>query len=64
MMCCALLIVRCVAEAWLLIPVCRFLKIKWRWDAFLVLQFIYPFYVVGIGLFSNFTAVTWKDRRI
>lgn len=59
-----ILFLRVVAEAWFLIPVCRFLKIQWRWDAFLVLQFIYPFYVVGIGLFSNLTTVKWKDRRI
>jgi cellulose synthase/poly-beta-1,6-N-acetylglucosamine synthase-like glycosyltransferase len=59
-----LLLMRFATEAWFLISVCRFLKVEWRWDAFLLLQFIYPFYIVGIGLFSNLTAVTWKDRRI
>lgn len=53
-----------VAECMLLIPVCVFLGARWRWDAFIILQFIYPFYVVGIGLFSNLTAVKWKDRNI
>jgi biofilm PGA synthesis N-glycosyltransferase PgaC len=59
-----LLVTRFAAEAFFLFPVCRFFNTRWHWGAFLVLQFIYPVYVVGTGLFSNLIAVKWKDRTI
>jgi poly-beta-1,6-N-acetyl-D-glucosamine synthase len=52
------------AELFFLFPVCRFLNVRWHWPAYFLLQFIYPFYVVGTGLFSNLISVNWKDRRI
>jgi cellulose synthase/poly-beta-1,6-N-acetylglucosamine synthase-like glycosyltransferase len=55
---------RAIAEAYFLKTVCRFLQVRWSWVAFLVLQVLYPFYVVGIGLFSNFLPNSWKGRRI
>jgi biofilm PGA synthesis N-glycosyltransferase PgaC len=30
---------------------------------FLTLQILYPFYVIAIGIFSNFTSYSWKGRR-
>jgi poly-beta-1,6-N-acetyl-D-glucosamine synthase len=59
-----LLVTRFAAEAFFLFPVSRFFDTRWHWGAFLVLQFIYPVYVVGTGLFSNLIAVKWKDRTI
>ena len=59
-----ILIVRFVMEAFFLHRVCSFLNVRWRWTAYIVLQVIYPLYVVGTGLFSNFIPVTWKNRKI
>lgn len=51
-------------EALLLTRVSRFLTVSWNWSAFLVLQILYPFYVVAIGLFSNFRSFEWKGRKL
>jgi biofilm PGA synthesis N-glycosyltransferase PgaC len=50
-------------EAVFLIPVCLSLKLRWRWLSFFVLQFIYSFYVVGIGILSQLKGYDWKGRR-
>ena len=47
-----------------LYQVCNFLKLKWSWTSFLMLQFIYPVYVLGIGIISNFWIAKWKDRLV
>jgi poly-beta-1,6-N-acetyl-D-glucosamine synthase len=60
----ALLAARFITESILLSGVCGFLRVRWQWGALIALQFIYPFYVVGTGLFSNLIAVKWKDRKI
>lgn len=44
--------------------VCFFLGIPWNWLAFMVLQFIYPFYVVTVGVSSNFLSYHWRGRKI
>ena len=44
--------------------VCAFLTVRWRSFAFLLLQFSYPFYVVFIGIASNFVSPLWKERKI
>jgi poly-beta-1,6-N-acetyl-D-glucosamine synthase len=59
-----LLVLRFTIEYFFLSSVCRFLKVKWRWTAYLLLQLFYPFYIVVTGLFSTFLPVTWKNRRI
>ena len=30
---------------------------------FVILQLIYPFYVIGIGVLSNFASFEWKGRQ-
>lgn len=55
---------RAIFEFLFLKKVCDFLKIRWRWDVFFVLQIVYPFYVVITGLFSNFMPNTWKGRKL
>lgn len=59
-----ILLIRATVEVIFLKRVCRFLRVRWRWDALVFLQLFYPIYVVVTGLFSNFMAVTWKNRRI
>jgi biofilm PGA synthesis N-glycosyltransferase PgaC len=46
------------------LPVFKVLKIRFRLLPFLGLQFLYPFYVVFVGLFAPFTGYRWKDRKI
>ncbi|RAW01616.1 glycosyltransferase [Pseudochryseolinea flava] len=58
------LLSRAIAEAIVLRFVCRFLSVRWRWGAFILLQVFYPLYVVVTGMFSNFITVTWKKRKI
>jgi hypothetical protein len=47
-----------------LLPVFRFMKMKFRLLPFLGLQFLYPFYVIFIGLLAPLTSYRWKDRKI
>ncbi|MBA4053456.1 MAG: hypothetical protein C0490_01970 [Marivirga sp.] len=42
----------------------RFFSVPWHWMPFLFLQFIYPAYVVLIGIFSNFRSFEWKGRKL
>ena len=53
-----------VIEFIFLSKVCAFLKVKWRTLYFLLLQFIYPFYIVFIAIASNFISPLWKERKI
>ncbi len=41
----------------------HYLKIKWNYLAFITLQLIYPIYVIGIGIASNFVSFNWKGQR-
>jgi len=56
------LIWRMIVEAGYLYAITRFLGLPFRFTAFLALQFIYPFYVVSIGLFSWVMPYQWKGR--
>ena len=60
----SILIVKLLLEGWFLFKVSAFLLSRWSWAAFLVLQFIYPFYVLGIGIVSQVRPYAWKGRRI
>ncbi|HEY0653328.1 MAG TPA: glycosyltransferase [Chryseosolibacter sp.] len=57
-----LLLTKMFLEATFINRVCRFTKVGMAWAAFLVLQIVYPFYVLGIGLMSNVTQPVWKGR--
>jgi poly-beta-1,6-N-acetyl-D-glucosamine synthase len=41
----------------------NFLGLRWRTFVFLTLQFLYPFYVIFIGIASNFMPYEWKGRK-
>ncbi len=47
-----------------IMPVFKVMKIRFRVLPFLGLQFLYPFYVVFVGLFAPWTSYQWKDRKI
>lgn len=59
-----LLIGKLVLEAVFLFPILRFCTGRFYLLIFLLLQFIYPFYVVGFGLAANFLRTEWKGRKI
>jgi biofilm PGA synthesis N-glycosyltransferase PgaC len=59
-----LIIIKIVLEFMLLYPVAFFLQIRWRWIPFLILQVLYPFYVIGVALLAQRQAVSWKGRAI
>jgi cellulose synthase/poly-beta-1,6-N-acetylglucosamine synthase-like glycosyltransferase len=59
-----LLSIKIIVEFIFLKKVSHFLRIPWRWSVFLVLQVFYPFYVVFIGLISNFQSFEWKGRTL
>ena len=44
--------------------VSNFLSLRWNWVAFAILQFVYPLYVVFVGLLSNFNSFDWKGRKL
>ena len=51
-------------ECILLIPASNFFRTKWRWISFLVLQLVYPVYVISIGLLSQVVLPKWKGRVV
>lgn len=59
-----LLIIKIVLEGFFLFGVSTFLRHRWNWPAFLVLQIIYPFYVIVVGAASAFIKISWKGRKI
>jgi biofilm PGA synthesis N-glycosyltransferase PgaC len=52
-----------LVEALFISKVNRFLGLRFNTWAFIVLQVIYPFYVLTIGLLCNFMNFEWKGRR-
>lgn len=59
-----LIVVKMSLEIALIYPVARFLGAKWTWSAFLILQLIYPLYVIGIGIMSLGMTYQWKGRSL
>jgi cellulose synthase/poly-beta-1,6-N-acetylglucosamine synthase-like glycosyltransferase len=51
-------------ESLFLIPAANFFGVRWRWISFLVLQLIYSFYVISIGLMSQILLPEWKGRAV
>jgi len=59
-----LVVVKIVADLLFLTPVFRLMKIRFRLVPFLGLQFLYPFYVILVGLLAPWSGYSWKDRKI
>lgn len=57
-----LLISKALLEFSFFLPILRQLGISFSLPAFLSLQFIYPYYVVAVGLLANGRKYTWKGR--
>lgn len=57
-----LILFKLIAELFFFIPVLRFLRSPLHLPAFITLQFIYPYYVVAIGLLANVAGYQWKGR--
>jgi biofilm PGA synthesis N-glycosyltransferase PgaC len=53
-----------IADIVFLLPVFQIMKIKFRLIPFLGLQFLYPFYVIFVGLLAPWISYQWKDRKI
>lgn len=51
-----------ILEAAFLLQVSHFLRLRWNWLAFLVLQVVYPGYVVAVAAASFIVPYAWKDR--
>lgn len=58
----SLLLIKALAEWLFFLPVLNLLRLPFNLPAFIVLQFIYPYYVVAIGLLANVSAYQWKGR--
>jgi biofilm PGA synthesis N-glycosyltransferase PgaC len=58
------LAVKALLEFLFLSSVCRFLGCRWNGLAFMMLQVIYPLYVMSIGLFAHFIPQQWKGRTL
>jgi biofilm PGA synthesis N-glycosyltransferase PgaC len=58
----SLLLIKAVVEWFFFIPVLRLLRLPFNLAAFIALQFIYPYYVVAIGLLANVVGYQWKGR--
>jgi poly-beta-1,6-N-acetyl-D-glucosamine synthase len=58
----SLLLIKALAEWLFFIPVLNWLRLPFNVPAFITLQFIYPYYVVAIGLLANVVGYQWKGR--
>lgn len=59
-----LLVAKAVVELFFLRPVCTWLKVRWSWVAFIILQVVYPIYAVGVALAALFKTPFWKGRPL
>lgn len=58
-----LFFMKAIPDFLLLKNVNKFFCLKNLWLKFLVLQIIYPFYIVIIGILGNILPFVWKDRK-
>lgn len=59
-----LLGIKIAVEGAFLYLVSRFLRSYWNWLLFIVMQFLYPIYVICIGVLSQGNTFDWKGRRL
>ena len=57
-------VMKIMAEYAFLKIVCAKLRVRWSGVAFLLLQVVYPLYVIIIAVASNFVSYSWKGRKI
>jgi hypothetical protein len=59
-----LLVLKALTECILLRKVATYSGVPWNWSVFIILQFIYPVYAVGIAVISSFISFEWKGRTL
>ncbi|HET6543687.1 MAG TPA: glycosyltransferase [Chryseolinea sp.] len=59
----SLFFLKFLAEGFFLKKIALFVKVPWKWPAFIFLQIFYPIYAVWIGLISSFSTFEWKGRK-
>jgi len=59
-----LITIKLVLEGLFLWVVSRYLKLRFHFLAFCVLQVVYPVYVIVTGISSRFITYHWKDREV
>jgi cellulose synthase/poly-beta-1,6-N-acetylglucosamine synthase-like glycosyltransferase len=59
-----LLLLKFSLEGAFIFRICRFTNVSWSFMAFMVLQVIYPVYVILVGIASNFRKPSWKGRKL
>jgi poly-beta-1,6-N-acetyl-D-glucosamine synthase len=59
-----LCLLKITLEGLFLFRVCKQIGQSFSFGSFLLLQILYPCYVIFIGVISQFTRALWKDRRI
>ena len=60
----SLFFLKFIADGIFLKKIARFVKVPWKWPAFVFLQIFYPIYAVSIGLISSFSTFEWKGRKL
>ncbi|MBS1682692.1 MAG: glycosyltransferase [Bacteroidetes bacterium] len=58
-----ILIIKLLIDFIFIYSVSRFLKTRFKLLPYFVLQFVYPFYVLYIGIFSQYKTHRWKGRN-
>lgn len=58
-----LMTLHAIALAMYIVPIQRFMGLKTKWPALILLQIIYPFHVIFMGVNSIFGNYTWKGRK-
>lgn len=59
-----LILTKASVELFFLKKVTQFLESKWTWAGFVLLQVIYPGYVVATAILSRFNSFEWKGRKL
>ena len=59
-----LLLTKISIEFFFLRRISRYLGVSCSWFHFAILQVLYPFYVVVVGIVSNFSSFEWKGRKL
>lgn len=54
--------VKVAIDALFIFLCCRRTDVKFKIGPFMLLEFTYPFYVITVGILSNFIKPTWKER--
>lgn len=57
-------VLKITGELVLLMTAMRFLKMRWHWGSFVLLQVFYSLYVLVVGIGANLLTVKWKGRRV